>query len=859
MAVATKLKHLEDLIAPDPDGRMSDLFFQKCSKNDIPIDEVRAYESSLGQQSPFGGESWWKFYKMIMEQLLQLKSALALADEKESLMSVQQQKTLKSAIEIATVLGIVNNLPKGIGIALKQRSSAGRTVLDEASQSQKCFSLCLTVEILMSLREQPILKDVIVRHQLGDLLAAMFAIFFPPDGFAVPLEFRAKVKKYLETLISKEFQPNVIKELMLLHGNADCPTKVRQAYRGYLTDRLMQKVGAVATIKAILDLTQGLSSPQHWKDVSILSKLITTPHIRNVESYRGKVYPQILQLLYSNELEFLQVAVACVRQIFETSPETCREWFLKPMVTPLLKPSTEDEIARSIEGLHNCCGIPCSENWALPLIAVQEVHGRIFQLHRKVSPSIYHLKTKVADLAMAIIVQCDAKHSYDQFLFPEGNLELEFADNGGVMSKLGEEQVDWEQATDLFLNIIQSTDLAELKYKYFKVALEYIGDFDLEKKLSGAKVLAELSSDENLQEIVSKNPKPIIRFVGNLLKMGGQDAEVVCLGLMVISAMLSNPAHKRTRDWSAFDSLVEPLKEFQTESSNVEVRLLAEELRSTILSHGVISSTKANKVKDVKISSVEEAMKEAVDQLIPVRAHGLMALTKLILMKHKDAESKKDVLMCLFKENLKEDDSYVYLAAIEGLAALATTYPDDAITTLTEQYRYVKSPEIRLKVGEILIKVTRSLNEMAVVYKGELIGAFLAGSLDSDHLVRASSLSNIGELCKILSFRIHAYLTDIFELLSNILQTDKSPEPRRAAVMAVTLLLQGLGKDTFATLQELTLPMLRALKLIVQTDKDDLTKLHAELALQELRSCTINFLMPEPKMEKRIYVMDPLP
>uniref|UniRef100_A0A146M944 Transmembrane and coiled-coil domain-containing protein 7 n=1 Tax=Lygus hesperus TaxID=30085 RepID=A0A146M944_LYGHE len=864
MDIPRILKELEELVSPNQtEQKPLQLVFLEKSRlfGDTNAHILKACEESIKLTSPFVDEAWWAFHTLVLNKLFALKDLLAVADEKESLLSVSQQKTLKAALEIIVVLGIVNHLPQGIGITLKQRSSIGGAVLEPENDKQKCYSLCLTVCCLMSLREDDTLKGFISKQHLGDLLAALFALLFPPEGFDVT-DFRAQAKSYLETLIEKEFQPSVVKELLLLHGNPKCPPRVSRAFRGFLTDRLIQRVGVVATIKAILDLTQGLSSPQHWRTVNTLSKLIINAHIKDEEAYKSKVYPQILQLLYANEVEFMQVAVACVRQLFEKDRESCKMWFLDKLTRPLLEPSTEEEVAQSIEGLHNCCGIPCSENWALKLEAVQNVQVNLFRLHCKTNSSIYHLKSKIADLVSKIIEQCDPKKTYNSLMFANGSVKFAFGENGGIKTEAGEEETDWDTAPELFLEGVMSKASVELKVRYFEVALESVTDDEFEKKLVGTKILSELASDDNVQENINKHPEPVIHFITRLLKSEEQDVEITCVGLMVISAMLDDPRYKMCRKWDAFKILVEPLKQFQEKTTNTELKVLAGELRSTILSRGVITSTSKNKEESKEFqpkNNVDEALKEAVDKLLPVRAHGLMSLAKLILRKDKPTYAKRDVLLCIFKENLKEEDSYVYLAAVEGLSALAASYPDDVLVSLTEQYRHLKIPEVRLKVGETLIKVTRLLNEMAVVYKGELIGAYLQGCLDPDHLVRTSSLSNLGELCKILGFRIHMYLVDVFQLVSNILQTDRHPEPRRAAVMVVTLLLQGLGKDTFSTLQELVLELYRALKTVISTDKDDVTKLHAELALQELNSCTLNFLLPSQKMEKRIYVLDPLP
>lgn len=51
--------------------------------------------------------------------------------------------------------------------------------------------------------------------------------------------------------------------------------------------------------------------------------------------------------------------------------------------------------------------------------------------------------------------------------------------------------------------------------------------------------------------------------------------------------------------------------------------------------------------------------------------------------------------------------------------------------------------------------------ELVPVYKAELINAFLSGTKDDDFLVRASSLSNLGELCRLLGFRVGPIVTEV--------------------------------------------------------------------------------------------------
>lgn len=74
-------------------------------------------------------------------------------------------------------------------------------------------------------------------------------------------------------------------------------------------------------------------------------------------------------------------------------------------------------------------------------------------------------------------------------------------------------------------------------------------------------------------------------------------------------------------------------------------------------------------------------------------------------------------MMHLFsQEHISNEDSYIYLAAIQGLATLSDSYPDDVIMHLTNELVKMTTSEsdiqVKLKVGEILVKVSRNLGIM---------------------------------------------------------------------------------------------------------------------------------------------------
>lgn len=149
------------------------------------------------------------------------------------------------------------------------------------------------------------------------------------------------------------------------------------------------------------------------------------------------------------------------------------------------------------------------------------------------------------------------------------------------------------------------------------------------------------------------------------------------------------------------------------------------------------------------------------------------------------------------------------------------------------------------------------LGEMTVAHKNVLINGFLCATRDPDPLVRASSLSCLGELCKILGFGLGDIVIEVLYCINCIIETDKAPECRRAAVLVITLLLRGLGKYVLTNLSKDLVVLYRSLKHLRNNDKDPVLCLHAELALEEIDEIVQSFLFTKPKLEKTIFLLEP--
>lgn len=75
--------------------------------------------------------------------------------------------------------------------------------------------------------------------------------------------------------------------------------------------------------------------------------------------------------------------------------------------------------------------------------------------------------------------------------------------------------------------------------------------------------------------------------------------------------------------------------------------------------------------------------------------------------------------------------------------------------------RPTKSPELRMKIGEALVKATRICGELVPRYSQHLLPALLTGVKDPEPLVRASSLSNLGDVCQLLRFSLGPVVNEV--------------------------------------------------------------------------------------------------
>ncbi|XP_062575035.1 transport and Golgi organization protein 6 homolog isoform X2 [Saccostrea cucullata] len=446
-----------------------------------------------------------------------------------------------------------------------------------------------------------------------------------------------------------------------------------------------------------------------------------------------------------------------------------------------------------------------------------------------------------------------------------------------------------------------------------------------DQKILVLNVLAQLCED--LGPSCIKSPSQTLSFVQATLERAIQicsqsedeltgyfESETLSMAMGLLTAMLSGAVEMSDKDWSDMSTLMPLLDEVSRVHADPSIQEMASDLRIAIATHGVVWSEKLKqKNKDSPNSgksktkplieelsssetqpqqvnkntendrsktkagqtALDQAMEEICDPLIPVRGHALITMCKLIKNKDPEALNKQENLLKIFQENLTHPDSYLYLAAVNGLVAMADIFPDIIIPRLVQEYRgsltetdKVKcsrsnvntegrhDAETRMKIGECLVQSSRKLGDLAPKYRDVLVSAFLMGAKDPDPLIRASSMSNLGEVCSVLRFNLGPIIQEVFTCCSALLKSDSDVEVRKASALTLTLILRGLGKSVLQVLGSVIRDLYQLLKLTERSEKDEGVRRQIILAYNELDDIMREELFPKQVLQKKIRVLD---
>lgn len=230
-------------------------------------------------------------------------------------------------------------------------------------------------------------------------------------------------------------------------------------------------------------------------------------------------------------------------------------------------------------------------------------------------------------------------------------------------------------------------------------------------------------------------------------------------------------------------------------SSSPSIRGAVREAKM-VLTARLASTSTAWKQSHVKEESSQEVYQKALkllqDPILPVRAHGLLLLRQLVSQYGRsspDVASAEGALapaiLSIFMQAVQEDDSYIFLNAVQGLSVMVDTFGKEVLNSLLETYThnltsvhggYLTTQEVdtRVRVGEALGQVIRrygdTLGKHVDTIVPRLISVFRARQ--APVVLRASAVSLLTQCIKTSFVGVAGYTGELSAAMIDLLQIE---------------------------------------------------------------------------------------
>ncbi|EPY84172.1 transport and Golgi organization 6-like protein [Camelus ferus] len=765
-------------------------------------------------------------------------------------LSISQQKTVQSVLQFVVTLGVCPYLVPGVGVPLRYRTEFGAVVqdvvcLDAApSATRRLYTSC---RVLLSVAQHASLGSLIFCRHFGDIAAGLCQLGFCPTKRKPP-------NPEEESCTDGKTQ---------VRGRA--PAWLRRLCGELLSERLMRPSGVQAVVRGILEGAGEIPESNMVPGTILVTEEELSRCIEDVFKVYV-VGNEPLPVLVDSLLPVLGVifSLYCfTKQSVSHTRSLCQEillWILGKLERKKAIASLKGfaGLDKSVPSLHSLCHFRVASQGGI-MITIKEAicdEDEDEALYQKVSSEQCQVE-HLGDL-LSHCQECGL--AGDFFIFCLKELTLMAVENEAELKtkpfssrsllELEQHQTllvegqEWKllvlqlmavlcekMSEQIFTNITQVVDFVAATLQRACASLAHQAESTVESQtlsmsmglvavmLGGAVQLK--SSDfavlkqllPLLEKVSSTYPDPVIQELAADLRItisthGAFSTEAVSVAAQGTlnkkdpegrREEQQETSHRRCSDVS--HSLLEQ-RQSRDESNQTGLKpnapLVPQEDREP-------STTTKQNSGSINTEQLQEALLSAYDPQIPTRAAALRTLSRWIEQREAKALEMQEKLLKVFLENLEHEDTFVYLSAIQGVALLSDVYPEKILLGLLAQYDSGEdkhTPETRMKVGEVLMRIVRALGDMVSKYREPLIHTFLRGARDPDSAHRASSLSNLGELCQRLDFLLGSVVHEVTACLIVVAKTDHEVQVRRAAIHVIVLLLRGLSQKATEDLSQ---------------------------------------------------------
>ncbi|KAI6035338.1 hypothetical protein F5J12DRAFT_909233 [Pisolithus orientalis] len=230
-------------------------------------------------------------------------------------------------------------------------------------------------------------------------------------------------------------------------------------------------------------------------------------------------------------------------------------------------------------------------------------------------------------------------------------------------------------------------------------------------------------------------------------------------------------------------------------SSSPSIRGAVREARMVMTARLASASAVWNQPQAKGESSQEvyqKALKLLQDPILPVRAHGLLLLRQLVAQYSRSSsdvasagEALVPAILSIFMQAVQEDDSYIFLNAVQGLVGMVDTFGKGVLNSLLETYThnltsvhggYLTKQEVdtRVRVGEALGQVIRrcgdTLGMHVDVIMPRLVSVFRARQ--APVVLRASAVALLTQCVKTSFAAVAGYTSQLSAAMIDLLQVE---------------------------------------------------------------------------------------
>lgn len=631
-----------------------------------------------------------KIFRAIDELATELKN------DETILISVKNQKLLRTCFQLIITLGISPCLIPGLGLKLSKRCLTG-AMLPRISlnDEQKYEMLVDCTDFITRIYSVSALKTIIITLHLSDYLAALIQLSFAPfkkpgtyNNFTMTQEIYDKLsedrKKYVSVynhLVNNCFQPILMKELLVLQSGTEPspPAFAKRVIAKELSQRLITSGGLLSLIRCFIESYE-IDTGFEWKKIDMICRIVAARHGSTSEGeYLANICSQLQEILTVNNTHYLAAAVACVLNLNDKFPQAgpvvllvgriFQAFDYNYLTTNYNLPGTviisPQEVDQKINVLHACV---CSTKLDWPIQFLIPNLYLIYSIGVKCTKN-HELKIKLKDIILKSLEKLSKEELLDMvktFLFGKevfrnsGILVEEFDAGIAVKSVASSEDYAKDEAVIYFMDLFKSTTDNALVTNIFSIALKVLVDIHDRRKRIGNKeilfseddpviidetdqqyaiilqLLSEISTSPKIVTALKTNPMIVSDFVEHFILKQNSDKEDECvtIALVLLNTILSNSNKIDIK----LRNLIPVLRRISENDSSLN-SILCKEALSLI----------SEEVPQKKDTACEKAISDIFDELLPVRAHGIISLTKLIDAEDAETISKKHYIFCIFQ------------------------------------------------------------------------------------------------------------------------------------------------------------------------------------------------------------------